>query len=156
MIYVFDSNSLITLGQFYPSRFPTLWTAIDEMVANGDLVSVREVYRELHLYADTDAISEWAERNKHIFLPPEPIEARFVTKVLGVPHFRSLISKQSMLEGKPVADPFVIAAAKHFPGTVVTEERYRPNAAKVPNVCRHFGVPCINLEQFMDTQGWTF
>ena len=41
-------------------------------------------------------------------------------------------------------------------GTVVTEEKLKPNAAKFPNVCAHFQVPCINLEIFMQTMGWSF
>lgn len=32
----------------------------------------------------------------------------------------------------------------------------QPNAAKIPNVCAHFKIPCIDLEEFMHRQGWTF
>ena len=62
------------------------------------------------------------------------------------------------LHGTPVADPFVIACAKIRQGTVVTEERLKPHAAKIPNVCQHPGVsvPCIDLEDFMQKQGWSF
>src|SRR4051812_25279040 len=103
MIYVFDSSSFIKLGNFYPSRFPTLWASIDEMVAAGNLVSVKEAYREITAYANTDAIIEWADNNKAVFAPPERIETQFVAKIFSVPHFQTLISKQSMLEGRPVA-----------------------------------------------------
>jgi len=30
------------------------------------------------------------------------------------------------------------------------------HAAKVPNTCDHFGVPCLNLESFMEERGWEF
>ncbi len=43
----------------------------------------------------------------------------------------------------------IIACAKIQGGTVVTEEQLKPNAAKIPNVCEHFKIPCINLETFM-------
>jgi hypothetical protein len=56
----------------------------------------------------------------------------------------------------PVADPFVIACAKIRGGTVVTEERLKPNAARIPNICQHFGIPCTNLEGFMQLMGWNF
>lgn len=156
MIYVFDSNSLIQLGRFYPSRFPSLWNAVDELVSAGNMVSVREVYRELVTYAETDVIMEWADQNKQIFAPPDPVETTFVAEILAIPHFQAMISRQSLLEGKPVADPFVVAAAKHYPGTVVTEERLKPNAAKIPNICQRFRVPYLNLEAFMDSQGWRY
>jgi hypothetical protein len=38
----------------------------------------------------------------------------------------------------------------------VTEEKLKPNAAKIPNVCAHFQIPCINLERFMRDQNWSF
>jgi hypothetical protein len=60
------------------------------------------------------------------------------------------------MKGEPVADPFVIACVKIKVGTVVTQEQLKPNAAKIPNVCSHFNVPCIDLERFMQQQGWAF
>src|SRR5881409_3675757 len=114
MIYVFDSNSFIALGAFFPSRFPSLWKEIDAMVATGTLVSVREVFREIEAYAEDDAILDWANRNKHIFAPASPQESLSVRKIFSVPHFHALISKQSLLEGRAVADPFVIAAALRY------------------------------------------
>ena len=39
---------------------------------------------------------------------------------------------------------------------VVTEEIYRPNAAKIPNVCEYFNIECINLQQLMIREGWQF
>ncbi|MBI1802160.1 MAG: DUF4411 family protein, partial [Chloroflexi bacterium] len=39
---------------------------------------------------------------------------------------------------------------------VVTDELLKPNAAKIPNVCAHFGVACLTLEGFMETENWTF
>ena len=41
-------------------------------------------------------------------------------------------------------------------GTVVTQEKLKPGGAKIPNVCAHFKIPCIDLEGFMHKQNWTF
>ena len=38
--------------------------------------------------------------------------------------------------GTPVADPFIIAKAKANGLSVVTQEVYRENAHKIPNICR--------------------
>jgi len=85
-----------------------------------------------------------------------PTELQFVATIFQNPHFHGLISKKQLLRGDPVADPFVIACAKVRGGTVVTEERLNPNGARIPNVCEHFNVSCINLEKFMDQQKWSF
>ncbi|MEE8526835.1 MAG: DUF4411 family protein [Thermoanaerobaculia bacterium] len=63
---------------------------------------------------------------------------------------------KARLLGKPVADPFLIAAAKVLDGCVVTEESFPPNAARIPNVCEHFGIDWTNFEGFLERNGWTF
>jgi hypothetical protein len=50
----------------------------------------------------------------------------------------------------------VIAKAKVVGGCVVTQEKKKPQAAKIPNVCEHFGIHCVNLEGFMEQENWTF
>jgi hypothetical protein len=48
------------------------------------------------------------------------------------------------------------ASARVRGGCVVTEEKLKPKAAKIPNVCEHFGVHCTNVEGFLKQKGWTF
>jgi hypothetical protein len=96
------------------------------------------------------------KRNCKVFTIPTPEEMSFVQTIFSAPHFRALLGKKQLLRGVPVADPFVVACAKIRQGTVVTEERYKPHAAKIPNVCEHFQIPCINLEYFMREQKWNF
>lgn len=50
----------------------------------------------------------------------------------------------------------LVAAAGARGGCVVTEEANTQNAAKIPNVCEHFGVDCTNVEGFMERESWTF
>jgi len=156
VIYVFDTSSLVVLKNFYPTNFPSLWSQWDTLVQNGTVVSVREVRAELENRDGTDFIQEWVKRNKSIFMTPTPDELMFVSQIFSILHFQALIGTQATLRGTPVADPFVIAAAKVKSGVVVTEERLKPNAAKIPNVCQHFKVPCTNLEGFMSQQSWSF
>jgi hypothetical protein len=61
-----------------------------------------------------------------------------------------------LLKGGKNADPFVVARAATIDGTVVSLEAMKANAAKIPNICKHFGLPCINLEQFMEAEDWQF
>jgi hypothetical protein len=156
MIYVIDTSSLIVLKNFYPKHFPSLWKGIDGLVKAERLISVREVLNELDSYNDTDFIQGWAEANKPIFLIPGNQELLFVSQMFQVKHFQTLISQKNLLTGKPIADPFVIAAGKIKAGCVITQEILKPNAAKIPNICEHFGIKYMNLEGLMKTEGWTF
>lgn len=154
--YVFDTSSMIVWKNFYPDAFTSLWNKIDEAAASGMISSVREVLNELEQRSDSDAVLSWAHNNRHVFLIPSEEEQEAVVRILGVSHFQQMISQQAILKGTPVADPFVVAAALVRGRTVVTEELMKPNAAKIPNVCMHFGVRCINLAQFMAEQRWAF
>ena len=165
MIYVLDTSSLRSLQHFYPSVFKTIWEGLNSLVQQQNLVSTREVWNEIERQNLSADVLAWSKQNKKIFTTPNAAELKFVTQILKITHFQSLIGERQRLKGTPVADPFVIACAKIKGGTVVTEEGWlrvtsiltpKPNAAKIPNVCHHFNVPCINLEEFMRQQGWAF
>ncbi len=156
MKYVFDSNSLMNLfWHYYPRRFPTLWEKFDALVSGGELISVREVYNEIG--SSEDSLAIWAKKQKNtLFLESTAEELKFVGEIFQVRHFQAMIRKQERLKGKPVADPFVIARAKISGACVITQEKNTKNATRIPNVCDHFGIPCINLEGFMEKENWTF
>lgn len=157
MIYVFDTSSLSRLKHFFPAVFKTIWDGLDALVQSGELISTREVFNEITQRGDADPhVDQWLKARKQLFTTPNAEELLFVAQIFQIAHFQALIGEKQRLTGTPVADPFVIACAKIRQGTVVTEERLKPNAAKIPNVCAHFGVRCINLEEFMQEQGWSF
>lgn len=156
MIYVFDNTSLSKLKHYFPNIFKTVWAGLDQLAEDGIIVSTREVWNELERGSPHPYTQPWLKAHHQMFLVPQADELQFVSKILAIPHFQALIGIKQQLNGTPVADPFVIALAKIRQGTVVTEEELKPNAAKIPNVCAHFGIPCINLEQFMQGQGWSF
>ncbi|HIJ70966.1 MAG TPA: DUF4411 family protein [Planctomycetes bacterium] len=156
MKYIFDSDSLINLFRhYYSGRFPTLWKKFDALVSEEKFLSVREVFNEIG--SSEDSLANWARDKKNIlFLESTAEELGFVSEIFKVRHFQAMIRKQERLKGKPVADPFVIARAKVSDACVVTEEKNKENASNIPNVCDHFGIPCTNLEGFMEKENWTF
>lgn len=156
MIYVFDSNSLIDLFKhYYPSRFPSLWEKFDNLVKAGKITSVREVLNEIS--QRDDRLSEWTKNNKLLFPVSSPAELGVVADIFLNSHFQANIRKQERLQGKAVADPFVIAKARTIiDGCVVTQEILKENAAKIPNICQAFNVPYMNLEGFMEQESWQF
>lgn len=156
MIYIFDTSSFIVSGHFFPNRFPTFWENFNDYVARGKIISVREVLNELDQKASVPHLREWIKANKNIFLVPTTRELAFVSKIFEIKHYQQIIDEEHRLKGNPVADPFLVASAKIYSGCVVTEEKEKPNAAKIPNVCKHFDIDCLNLEGFMEKEGWKF
>jgi len=156
MIYVFDTSSFIVLGHYFPVHFPTFWQRFEAAVTNGLVVSTREVRRELDRQEAREHLREWIKNHKEVFCTPSPAETLFVRDIFSVSHFQQMISLKQRLQGKPIADPFVIAAAKVRDGCVVTEEKGKDNAAKIPNVCDHFSIPWTNLEGFLAREEWSF
>lgn len=154
MIYVFDSNTLIKIfNNYYRAQFPSFWEKFDSAVVEREIISVRAVKNELEY--GKDDLSRFVGEND-IFDAPTDEETEFVATIFQTQHFQNLISKKARLLGKEVADPYLIARAKIQEACVVTEEKLKPNAAKIPNVCQEFKVGCINLEQFMKNENWSF
>jgi hypothetical protein len=156
MPFVLDTSSFRVLQNYFPERFPSVWACIDALVDQGEIVSVREVYHELESWSCPQWMRDWLARNKRLFVIPEAAETDYVSAIFRVPHFRNMVGQKETLKGKPVADPFVVACAMAREGCVVTEEKYKPNAAQIPNVCKHFGVECTDVEGMMARQGWRF
>jgi hypothetical protein len=156
MTYVFDNSPLSALFKnFYPKTFKTLWANFDTLVVAGEIVSTREVMREIDDGPIVD-LTSWATANAGLFANPTAAEGAFVGKIYGVAHFQQNIEQQKLLKGGKNADPFVIARAAVEGRTVVTMELLKPGAAKIPNICDHFGVKCLSLQGFMEEQGWEF
>lgn len=155
-MYVFDNSPLSTLFRnYYPSRFPSLWKRFDILIKDGAIVSTREVLREIN-DGPIEALRVWAKDNHELFPSPTAVEGEYVTKIFAVGHLQQNIEMQKLLRGGKNADPFVVAKGAVEKRAVVTMEKFKPNAARIPNICQHFVVPCLTLEEFMEKEGWSF
>ena len=156
MIYIFDTSPLSSLFRnFYRRRFPSLWEKFDALVDNGQMLSAREVLREIN-DGGPETLREWVKAHQEVFATPTAEEGAFVARIFAVPHFQQNIEQKKLLKGGYHADAFIIAKAFVMQGTVVTMEGIRPNAVKIPNICEHFRIPCMSLEDFMEGEGWVF
>jgi hypothetical protein len=155
-MYVFDNSPLSVLFRnYYRGRFPTLWDRFDGLIADSQIVSTREVSREAEDSA-IESLRNWAAQQQTVFHMPTAAEGAFVADIYAVPHFQQNIEQKKLLKGGRNADPFVIAKAAIDGGVVVTMEQFKENGAKIPNICRHFGIDCLSLEEFMEREGWQF
>lgn len=156
MTYVFDNSPLSVLFKnYYRNRFPSLWANFDALVGDGGITSTREVLREIE-DGSIEPLRNWSAENSSVFTVPTAAEGSFVSEIYAVSHFQQNIERQKLLRGGRNADPFVIAKARVSQLPVVTMEQFRPNAVKIPNICQHFGIECLSLEEFMEAEGWQF
>ncbi len=149
-VYITDTSVFLTLGFYYPSRFPTIWKRIDELAKANRFFSVKEVRRELELNCPHPHIEDWLRNNRRVFKTPKDEELQVVAQIFSDKKFQGLVRKSNILKAKPVADPFVVASAKIHDGYVVTQESFKPHGARIPTVCKEFNVECINLEEFLE------
>lgn len=156
MTYVFDTSAFSQLFKsFYRKTFPTLWEQYDQLVADGRITSTREALREIE-DRNIPGLPEWCSNHQDIFPAPTAAEGAFVAKIFQVTHFQQVIERKKLLKGGKNADPFLVARAGVIGGTIITMEEAKPNSAKLPNICEHFGVSCLTLEGFMEAEGWSF
>ena len=157
--YVFDTSSISVLKSYYPDTFVTFWDLFEDHTDAGKIISTREVLKEIEGMGNLRSahVQDWVDNYKHIFKIPTSDETHFVYEMFKVtPHFKSLIGNKQTLNGRPVADPFVIASAKIHNAAVVTEEKFKPHAAKIPNVCLKYGIDCISIEEMLRKEKWEF
>ena len=155
--YWLDSNVFIE-GRKGPYGFdiaPRFWSVIDEMAAVGRVSSSTLVYDEL---TDVqDELADWARerRTSGIFVEPDTLaQAAFQQIVDYVNNHYTNVSQVARFLAK--ADPWVIAQASADGGAVVTLEIVVPadsQKVKIPNVCGHFHVPCVNTYQMLRDLG---
>lgn len=151
-MYVVDTNVFRTLSNFNPDTFPTIWERIDLLAENGELISVREVRRELKHQCNSDHLAEWIESHRSIFLLPSNGECEFVVELMLREQYRNLIKHRNIRKGSPAADPFIIASAYRHNATVVTQEQLVEGGARIPTACQEYDIPCIDLNGFFQAE----
>lgn len=148
--YCVDTSSLIAAwNERYPLKnVPLFWSHLSALIAEGRLVSPREVREEVT--KKEDGLGRWLKAQNGLFVDlEEDIQLAVREILLEFPFLTKEIS------GRTKADPFVIALARARGLTVVTEEgpgnERRP---RIPLVCQHYGVPCINILGVIQGEDW--
>ena len=151
MIYVVDTCVFKhMLNHIYFDAFSDMWNQLDYMFANDVVSSVKEVYNELVLQfsKNTDQLA-WINKNRAYFHPPTLTETHIVKLIFQNQHYQQSIPQRSLLNGNPVADPFLVARAKALSATLVTREIGKDNSAKIPTICDAFCVQYIGENEFI-------
>jgi hypothetical protein len=152
-MYSIDTSALIDAWHrdYRLSVFPTLWQRMAGLIEAGQLVASMTVRGELQ--RQEDALAEWADGNPGLFAEDdEEIQAGVSAILAGWPR---QVNFTRFLTG---ADPFVIALAHRRGFAAVASEKAsgNPEAPRIPDACRHYGVRCIRAMDMFEELGWRF
>lgn len=149
--YVIDSSALFDLKNNYPLNiFPALCDRFNEMCDQQQIVSTREVLREIR--RGNDELVGWAEAYEENFLEPCEEEMELVAKLLEL--YPSRIREK--YSTTPWADPFVICCAKYYSVPIIQHEVVDASQFKIPPMAKKAGVKCMRLIEFFEDEGWQF
>ena len=151
--YIIDTSSLIDLARKNPfDVYPSVWANMEILIENKRLFSPKEVLYELG--KQKDDLSEWAKKQKMLFVNPTPNQIKIVKNILR--RFPQFVKKN----GEYDADPWLIALAREIENNsanlinksitlIVSEEKLIGNKLKIPYVCNILKVRCGNLFDYL-------
>lgn len=146
---------------YYPEIFKRLWDTIDNLILAGKLLIIEPVYAEIENGSKEDFLTIHFKtlKKEHRWKPAElPDGIEKVVKTI-TKKFKGRLSYS-----RNEADPYIVAyaimknkedALFEYEYVVLTAERYKPNGAKIPNMCKEFGIRYINLRDFLKEIGYT-
>ena len=158
-----DANVLIEANnRSYPiNRAVTFWSRLAEQVELGSIACTRRVYKEVAEHEQhQDAVANWIRVRKDKLRITPPRDVQKLVGEIGQYLFNNtqydVAETWAFCRG---GDPWVVAHAKIDNGVVVTHESaLRPQAKKprVPDVCRHFEVQCVDVLRMFELLDITF
>lgn len=152
--YILDTSSLIRAWtEAYPRRrFVSLWDRVEQVLIPARRLIVPKVVEAEIGPLDVD-LRKWLMRHKQtILVSPNGAAQALAAQITHT--FQGLVDMSAM---RLQADPFVIAMAHGMQATVVTEEGGKKRRQhKIPHVCKHYGVACVNTLGMLDGLDWSF
>ncbi|MHB1673108.1 MAG: DUF4411 family protein [Acidobacteriaceae bacterium] len=153
MIYLLDASVLISAHEdYYPiDRIPQFWIWLLDRADAGQVKIPFEIYGEIAIY--TGLLKNWItdpSASKKLLLSAQ-IDPANLNKVITAGYAAGLDDSEVEKIGR---DPFLVGYALPYGNgvTVVTKETSAPSKQranrKVPDVCKTFGVRCLNDFQF--------
>ena len=149
--YTIDTSILIGLERRYPRDvFPSVWDAIENLVADGRACICSEVLDETS--RGDDDLHDWAKDQPGFTCEPEEQDFSIVRDIgRAVPEW--------VRGEKNAADPFVVAhGVVHGRTIVVDETRAGPGVIarnqKIPNVADMYGVDAIDFVEMARREAW--
>lgn len=161
-IYCVDSSIFITLNRSYSVGLlpDDIWSSLDELFTADRILSHEFVFAELcPKTTKPDFLAQWIRNKQQFFVPITVRQTQLVDQILA--RFPDLINHEKEIDE---ADPWLVALAVEKRETAGLFEDYSTlaivsnesgkSSVKIPAVCGEFGVPHMNLKEFLTDNGW--
>lgn len=160
-IYALDANILISFHRsYYPFDIaPGFWRQLAEK-SPGRVVLLDRIRNEI--IKNDDELSAWLKQHDKCFINMSAKDVNIIAeyqRIITSVQSNKQYKESAKREFASVADSWICALALAYGYTVVTQEDYQPDAkkiVKIPNICREFNIPYINLLQFVREIGIRF
>lgn len=158
MTYLLDANVFVTAkNAHYGFDFvPGFWDWLIVNHSAGKICSIDKVGQEL--LRGHDELADWAKARPAGFFATSP-PARMTPSLISLASWASGTAKDFKLsavsEFLQSADYYLVAHAAAEGYVVVTHETPEPNSkkrVKIPDACRHLGVPYVNPFDMLRTE----
>ena len=146
-----DANVFIEAkNRWYPfDRVPKFWAFLAAEIDAGSISCPKYVYDEIMQGKDQLAVWIRARKSKGLCIKADAdvqVEYRKIVAYVSSKYPRN--QYEEFLSG---ADPWLIAAAMRFGGTVVSQESTsRKSKIRIPTICGVFSVPCTDTPGMLD------
>lgn len=145
--YIIDTSTMLSQKadeQYRRKVYQSLWNKIDEMVQRQQIVTCSETASEVQ----DDDIKRWMITQGMQVLPIDDEVQDNVREIVTTVN-KNLVDFK---ENKSSGDAFLIATAKKYGLSVITEENAN-SPKKIPFTCQKMGIKCMNLLGFMEENG---
>ncbi len=135
---------------FNKRNVPGVWDGISEMILKGEIISHKEVYKEI-MKGPYDELKFWARNNASVFSDYDfKNEGDFIAEI-GKKGFKEFVH-----QGKKDfnADPWLVAQANIMKLTIITQEKGK-GLLDIPTVCEIFKTPYLDIFGLIKNKGWT-
>jgi hypothetical protein len=147
--YLLDASVLISANnEYYPlDAVPEFWEWLEHQARSNRVKVPHEIADEILNGSSRDRLVTWFKARREILILNEEVDGGLLNEVLENGYGPSLTDAEHSAVGR---DPFLIAYGLLDPRsrTVVTRESSAPGKRrqnrKIPDVCRDFGIPCLN------------
>lgn len=156
MRYLLDTNTFIEAKNRYYhfDVCPGFWDWLARLGEKQSILSVQPVKKELQ--QGNDELAKWVKDlpNTYFLDLDIPVQRKYKSIVEYVMNHTgfSLTEKSNFLAK---ADPWLIATAIRSHSTIITHEKAVGNNSKkikIPNLCNHFKVPCLNIFELLQKE----
>lgn len=165
--YVIDTSAVLDLEGVNDATSYTndaqvrerIWRGLEDMIRQGRVVTVYAAKDEFK--RKCPSVYKRLQPLSNDFFRPDSVSLfQALQGVLSRVEERTLRRLNRIKPNRDPADPYLVALARLENRTVVTSEKHRRDRnppyqrdEKLPDICEANGVPCLNLQGFVQAEG---